>query len=88
MGSHPNQHRAFVSRVKGLSQEELKEHFGAFGSVTDVYFPVDKETGVPKSIAFVTFAVRLRLNATHLIACGQCPQTKRAPLVFVWHAPF
>jgi hypothetical protein len=64
MGSHPNQHRAFVSRVKGLSQEELKDHFGAFGSVTDVYFPVDKETGMPKSIAFVTFAVRLQPNAT------------------------
>lgn len=34
----------------------LRETFGQFGSVTDVYIANDRETGRPRGFAFVTFS--------------------------------
>jgi RNA recognition motif-containing protein len=34
----------------------LRETFGQFGSVTDVYVANDRETGRPRGFAFVTFS--------------------------------
>ncbi len=36
------------------SEDELRSHFGQFGSVTDVYVAMDKMTGRPRGFAFVT----------------------------------
>ena len=36
------------------SEEELRDAFGQFGSVTDVYVAMDKMTGRPRGFAFVT----------------------------------
>jgi len=36
------------------SEDELRQHFGQFGSVTDVYVAMDKMTGRPRGFAFVT----------------------------------
>ena len=36
------------------SEEELRTHFGQYGSVTDVYVAMDKMTGRPRGFAFVT----------------------------------
>lgn len=36
------------------SEDELRSHFGQYGSVTDVYVAMDKMTGRPRGFAFVT----------------------------------
>jgi RNA recognition motif-containing protein len=38
------------------SEAELRDAFGQFGSVTDVYIANDRETGRPRGFAFVTFS--------------------------------
>src|SRR5580700_3356158 len=36
------------------TEDELRTHFGQYGSVTDVYVAMDKMTGRPRGFAFVT----------------------------------
>lgn len=36
------------------TEDELRSHFGQFGSVTDVYVAMDRMTGRPRGFAFVT----------------------------------
>ena len=36
------------------TEDELRDAFGQFGSVTDVYVAMDKMTGRPRGFAFVT----------------------------------
>ncbi|PTX91659.1 RNA-binding protein [Opitutus sp. ER46] len=38
------------------TEAELRDAFGQFGSVTDVYVANDRETGRPRGFAFVTMA--------------------------------
>lgn len=38
------------------SESDLREAFGQFGSITDVYVANDRETGRPRGFAFVTFS--------------------------------
>ncbi|HRE84459.1 MAG TPA: RNA-binding protein, partial [Opitutaceae bacterium] len=38
------------------SEAELREAFGAFGNLTDVFVAMDRETGRPRGFAFVTFS--------------------------------
>jgi cold-inducible RNA-binding protein len=36
------------------TEDELRSHFGQYGTVTDVYVAMDKMTGRPRGFAFVT----------------------------------
>ena len=36
------------------TEDELRAHFGQFGSVTDTYVAMDKMTGRPRGFAFIT----------------------------------
>src|ERR1044071_6979171 len=38
------------------TEAELRDAFGQFGSVTEVYIASDRETGRPRGFAFVTFS--------------------------------
>ena len=38
------------------SEAELRDAFGAFGNLTDVFIAMDRETGRPRGFAFVTFS--------------------------------
>jgi hypothetical protein len=55
------------------SEDELRQHFGQYGSVTDVYVAMDKMTGRPRGFAFVTMgtaeeakAAAEKMNGTDL----------------------
>lgn len=55
------------------TEDELRSHFGQFGSVTDVYVAMDKMTGRPRGFAFVTMgtaeeakAAAEKINGTDL----------------------
>lgn len=37
------------------SEADLRDAFGAFGALTDVFVASDRETGRPRGFAFVTF---------------------------------
>jgi cold-inducible RNA-binding protein len=38
------------------TEDELRSHFGQFGTVSDVYVAMDKMTGRPRGFAFVTMS--------------------------------
>ncbi len=55
------------------TEDELRQHFGQYGSVTDVYVAMDKMTGRPRGFAFVTMgtpeeakAAAEKINGTDL----------------------
>ncbi|XP_054269429.1 RNA-binding protein 45-like [Macrosteles quadrilineatus] len=51
----PPNSRLFVAQIKDISEEELREAFGHYGEVEDVWICKDKHTGEPKNIAFIKF---------------------------------
>src|SRR5438094_919592 len=59
--SYENHHsmnsKLYVGNLSFKTTEaDLREAFGQFGSVTDVYIASDRETGRPRGFAFVTFS--------------------------------
>ena len=55
------------------SEAALRDAFGAFGTLTDVFVATDRETGRPRGFAFVTFstpeesqAAIAKMNGTEL----------------------
>lgn len=52
----PSNLRIFVGRLDHSSDEKtLKDYFGSYGDVVDVYFPKNK-SGLLRGFAFVTFS--------------------------------
>lgn len=48
--------RLFVGNLSfDVSESELKDVFSAAGTVTHIFFPLDRETGRPRGFAFVEF---------------------------------
>lgn len=45
------------------SEEDLRSHFGQYGTVTDVYVAMDKMTGRPRGFAFVTMGTDAEAKA-------------------------
>lgn len=45
------------------TREELEMVFAPFGTITDIYLPVDRETGRPRGFAFVTMDAAGALKA-------------------------
>lgn len=54
---HPMNSKLYVGNMSFKTTEaDLRDAFGQFGSVTDVYIANDRETGRPRGFAFVTFS--------------------------------
>jgi cold-inducible RNA-binding protein len=48
--------RVFLPRLpQGATEDVLKAHFSRFGDIKDCYIPIDRDTGRPKGLAFITF---------------------------------
>ena len=69
------------------TEDELRQAFGQFGSVTDVYVAMDKMTGRPRGFAFVTMgtadeakSAAEKLNGTDRIALASPLLNVTAPL--------
>ena len=79
-----NTDRIFTKNVPaGVTRLDLKNYFGQFGEVIDVYIPKDKLTGAQKRFAFVTFReVRSARTALahdlHYFQDGSCMQVMPA----------
>ena len=49
--------KVFVGGIPfGVDQHNVREDFGKFGEIEDVYMPMDRETGKYRGFGFVTFA--------------------------------
>ena len=49
--------KVFVGGIPfGVDQHNIREDFGKFGEIEDVYMPMDRETGKYRGFGFVTFA--------------------------------
>ena len=61
------------------TEDDLRQHFGQFGSVTDVYVAMDKMTGRPRGFAFVTMGTaeeaKLAAEKTNGVDLGGRPLT-------------
>lgn len=62
--------KLFVGNLPWSSTEQdLEAHFGQFGTLEEVYLPMDRDTGRPRGFGFVTFAdgvnVDSVIDATH-----------------------
>ena len=48
--------KVFVGGIPfGVDQQGIREDFGRFGDIEDVYLPTDKMTGKLRGFGFVTF---------------------------------
>ena len=48
--------KIFVGGISfGVDQQTIREDFGRFGEIEDVYLPSDRETGKLRGFGFVTF---------------------------------
>lgn len=48
--------KIFVGGIPfGVDQQTVREDFGRFGEIEDVYLPTDRETGKLRGFGFVTF---------------------------------
>lgn len=48
--------KVFVGGIAiGVDKNNVREDFGRFGEVEDVYMPTDKETGKYRGFGFITF---------------------------------
>jgi hypothetical protein len=45
------------------SELDVREHFSQYGDVSDVYLPMDRESGRPRGFAFVTMATPEAMTA-------------------------
>lgn len=45
------------------TEDDLKELFGEHGEVTDIFMPMDRESGRPRGFAFVTMDTADSMNA-------------------------
>lgn len=45
------------------TEEDLKQLFGDYGDVTDIFMPMDRESGRPRGFAFVTLGSSDSMNA-------------------------
>jgi len=58
-----SQHTAYVVNLAyGTGNKDLRKAFGEHGKVESVYIPIDRNTGRPKGIGFVTMSTEAELN--------------------------
>lgn len=51
--------KLYVGNISfNTSEADLRDTFGQFGTITDVYIASDRMTGRPRGFAFVTFGTR------------------------------
>ena len=49
------------------SQDDVRDLFSEYGTVTDVYLQSDRETGRPRGFAFVTMGTKEEMEAAYSI---------------------
>ena len=55
-GDDANGRKIFVGGLPFDTNEgSIREDFGKYGEIDDIYLPTDRETGKPRGFGFVTF---------------------------------
>jgi len=55
-GAHVQVKKCFIGGVKkGMTEDQLRNYFQQFGTISDFEVPKDRESGEPRGFAFVTF---------------------------------
>ena len=55
-GADADGRKVFVGGIPfGVEQNDIRQDFGKFGDIEDVYLPTDRETGKLRGFGFITF---------------------------------
>jgi len=81
-GAHVQVKKCFIGGVKkGMTEDQLRNYFEQFGTISDFEVPKDRESGEPRGFAFVTFddfdvVDKLVAKRMHDIDGNQCEVKK------------
>ncbi len=76
----PPNSRLFIVCGKGITEEQFRESFGAFGTIEEVWVLKDRATGEPKGVTYIKFAKTSEAALAMEEMNGRCVSGSPRPL--------